>query len=590
MYEIYEDLRKHFDEDEGVPIPITLDKVSNLLLCSKRNVNFVLKRLVEKNWVTWQPGRGRGNSSVIVFHLSIQDMYMEVAKDKVKNDDISGSLRIIENHITDVFLKDKFFQWLHHSFGVNSGLTHDQSDTLRLPILKEIGSLDPILTTCGIEAHLARNIFDTLVTYHPEQGRIEPGLAHFWKNKNHMEWTLYIRKGVFFHDGSECTAKDVVYTFHRLMKLQSLYNWMVRDISHIHAVNNWTIQIQLDKPNRYFLHYLAAHPLSIMQNNSLQESNLPIGTGPFKATENNEHKLVLQANSYHYSGRPFLDRIELWKTIRHSSINGVRPDVFQLDKLTLNKPNQKQQQWNTATKVENGCKMLTFNLTNKGPQQNKYFRKAIHSLLIRKELVKLIHWEDYKPAYRLLPGKDFSDEGQQSNYKACAKEYVSKSGYEGQPVILYCSVYHEKDAFLLQKVCEEIGICIEVRFIKKNKDVPYPKIDDAQIILFECLFDHDLTFSLLDMYMTEGSYIRRNLSPILLSDVENKIASHIHDLHSSVNIKGVLDDIEQTLVNEEYAFICLYRRHKTIQYSDSLAGIQIEPLGWVNFKKIWSLE
>jgi MarR-like DNA-binding transcriptional regulator SgrR of sgrS sRNA len=83
VYEIYEDLRKHFQEKEQVPISVTLETVANVLACSKRNANFALKRLVEKEWISWEPGRGRGIHSVIVFYFSIQEMYVQVAMEKI---------------------------------------------------------------------------------------------------------------------------------------------------------------------------------------------------------------------------------------------------------------------------------------------------------------------------------------------------------------------------------------------------------------------------------------------------------------------------------------------------------------------------
>ncbi|HYK75058.1 MAG TPA: hypothetical protein VEV44_18335, partial [Pseudoneobacillus sp.] len=75
----------------------------------------------------------------------------------------------------------------------------------------------------------------------------------------------------------------------------------------------------------------------------------------------------------------------------------------------------------------------------------------------------------------------------------------------------------------------------------------------------------------------------------LVSDIENRITTHFHCPINSPKLKDVLDEIEQFLL-KEFAFICLYRRNKTIQYSDGLAGIEIDPLGWVNFTKLWCLE
>jgi MarR-like DNA-binding transcriptional regulator SgrR of sgrS sRNA len=295
---------------------------------------------------------------------------------------------------------------------------HDIVDTLRIPIIKEIGGLDPILTTCGIEAHLVKHIFDTLVVFDPKHNRFESGLAHFLDSKNDIDWTIYIRKGAFFHNGYECNSKDVLYTIQRLKNEDTLYSWLVRDIDHIGVLNKWAIRIHLSKSNPYFLHYLAAHRLSIVQeNSSLRQSLLPNGTGSFKVIQNDTHILTLQANRHHFTGRPYLDKIELWKTVETAaSINGVRPDVFPLEKLVLHNPEPKKMKWNSASQLENGCKLLTFNLNMDGPQQSILFRKAMSILFQREELVKLIDSEDYSPAYSLLPRTMAGKAGFQSNY------------------------------------------------------------------------------------------------------------------------------------------------------------------------------
>jgi SgrR family transcriptional regulator len=588
VFEVYEELRKHFTENEGETIPITLEEVSSLLICSKRNANFALKRLIEKNWIAWIPGRGRGNSSAIVFHLSIQEMYVEVAKEKFQKDDIRGSLQMIEDHVTDVSLKGNYFQWLYHSFGMNPANIHNgHLDTLKVPVLKQIGSLDPILTTCGIEAHLVKHLFDTLVDYNPISNQLEQGLAHHWEAKNnHKEWIFYLRKGVLFHDGNECTSKDVERTIHRVNGKESIYRWITRDILKMETPNKWTIRIFLSKPNPYFLHFIASHPLSIISENTIRQGfKSPIGTGPFKVISNDESSLILDSNRFYFCGRPFLDRVELWKTVVDSTaLVGARPDSFQLKKLLVQKGKRNNGEWDTVAKLENGCKLITFNLNLEGPQQNKLFRKAIDTVINRSMLVQQFTLESYSPAYSLLPNqKDFQVETQEE-YVSLARKYLKESGYSGETINLYCSVYHENDAMLLQTLCRNIGIQIEVKKILKELDSPYPHMENPHLVLYECLFDHDLTFSVLETYMTEDSYIRRHLSDKLLLAVEDKINRSIYE--GIGELRDVLDSIEQEL-RDNYVYICLYRRNRTIQYSPELRGIQIDSLGWVNFKKIW---
>ena len=46
----------------------------------------------------------------------------------------------------------------------------------------------------------------------------QPVLAESWvSNADGSEWTFHLRKAVKFHDGKDFTAKDVIYTFKRLL-------------------------------------------------------------------------------------------------------------------------------------------------------------------------------------------------------------------------------------------------------------------------------------------------------------------------------------------------------------------------------------
>ncbi|WP_053220176.1 SgrR family transcriptional regulator [Virgibacillus senegalensis] len=39
--------------------PITIGKLSNLLSCTERNAKLVVRRLEQKGWIVWRPGKGR---------------------------------------------------------------------------------------------------------------------------------------------------------------------------------------------------------------------------------------------------------------------------------------------------------------------------------------------------------------------------------------------------------------------------------------------------------------------------------------------------------------------------------------------------
>jgi peptide/nickel transport system substrate-binding protein len=69
-------------------------------------------------------------------------------------------------------------------------------------------------------------------------------------------YTFYMRKGVKFHDGSEVTAQDVVYSLERILALgkgaASLFKTMVEP-GAARAVDDYTVEFTLQKPSAIFL-------------------------------------------------------------------------------------------------------------------------------------------------------------------------------------------------------------------------------------------------------------------------------------------------------------------------------------------------
>ena len=62
------ELRAGFEHGvEHEPQPITLEELAERLYCSTRNVKILLKKMSDQNWISWKPGRGRGNISELTF-------------------------------------------------------------------------------------------------------------------------------------------------------------------------------------------------------------------------------------------------------------------------------------------------------------------------------------------------------------------------------------------------------------------------------------------------------------------------------------------------------------------------------------------
>lgn len=86
--------------------------------------------------------------------------------------------------------------------------------------LMEIRTLDGAGMHGNATWSIAPNLYDTLVYPDVEKGYI-PWIAKSWKiSDDLLRYTFYLKKGIPFHDGTEVTAEDVVFTTDRLLTLK----------------------------------------------------------------------------------------------------------------------------------------------------------------------------------------------------------------------------------------------------------------------------------------------------------------------------------------------------------------------------------
>jgi peptide/nickel transport system substrate-binding protein len=86
---------------------------------------------------------------------------------------------------------------------------------------------------------------------------IIPGLAASWKQTNPTTWVFNLRKGVKFHDGSEFTADDVVFSIKRLQGKTSNFRVYGNAVGEPSKIDPYTVQLVTPVPNPVMLEMLA---------------------------------------------------------------------------------------------------------------------------------------------------------------------------------------------------------------------------------------------------------------------------------------------------------------------------------------------
>lgn len=178
----------------------------------------------------------------------------------------------------------------------------------------EPDSLHPLL---GYGAEGASKLFDGLVT-HDAQRALQPALAAELPapSADGSSWTVPLRDGVTFSDGSSFEAADVVATYDALLDpaTASTEATAFSMLTGVEEVDERTVRFDLAFPYAAFPHRLT---LGVLPSEALggpaAESPLgtaPIGTGPYRLAEwRKGDRMVLTGNPDYWGGAPQVDRI-----------------------------------------------------------------------------------------------------------------------------------------------------------------------------------------------------------------------------------------------------------------------------------------
>jgi glutathione transport system substrate-binding protein len=195
-----------------------------------------------------------------------------------------------------------------------------QAQDLRISMYADITGLDPHDTSDNVSYSVQSGIFERLFQFDPQM-KLEPWLATgYTSNDSATEFTLTLRKGVTFQDGTPFDAEAVKANLDRLadqkkgLKRNSLYKM----IDKVTVLAPDQVKISLNQSFGAFINTLA-HPSAVMWSPSVlkqypDEAQLrlhPVGTGPFKFVNWTPGKAVTLAkyDGYWRQGWPKVDQV-----------------------------------------------------------------------------------------------------------------------------------------------------------------------------------------------------------------------------------------------------------------------------------------
>ncbi|TFI29329.1 ABC transporter substrate-binding protein, partial [Herbaspirillum sp. 3C11] len=161
---------------------------------------------------------------------------------------------------------------------------------LKLGLFADVSTLDPHFNNIAPNISLSSHLFDALVNV-DATGKLIPGLAVSWKAVDPTTWEFKLRRGVKFHDGSDFTAEDVVFSLDRPATLTNSpgpFTSYTKQIIGKEIVDPYTVRLKTAAP--YGPLALDVSTIFIVSKKAAQNATTEdfnsgkalIGTGPFK--------------------------------------------------------------------------------------------------------------------------------------------------------------------------------------------------------------------------------------------------------------------------------------------------------------------
>jgi ABC-type transport system substrate-binding protein len=259
----------------------------------------------------------------------------------------------------------------------------------------------------------ANTIYDTL-TVVAADGTAKPYLAQsVTPNADMTVWTITLRPGVSFHDGSPLTA-DVLLANIQALQTSALTGQALRGVvNSVAKVSDLAVAVTCAEPIVAFPHYLATqvgYVVALAQLES-QSSTKPIGTGPFSLVswEPNDHMTAARNPHYWRSGLPYLDQVT-YKPISEdqSRENSIKSGT--IDLMVTRDPNAIRDLRNDASyqqivnpAVGQGDMDFIILNTSVDPTNDLLVRQALAYATDTTELVKLFGAGIAQPNLSLFP-------------------------------------------------------------------------------------------------------------------------------------------------------------------------------------------
>lgn len=364
-------------------------------------------------------------------------------------------------------------------------MAQQQGGIINVATIGEPPTLDPMTSTADLVGMITQHIFETLYTF-DENWNVTPLLAEGLPDVSvdGKTYTIKLRSGITFHDGSEMTSEDVVASLNRWTKLASRGKQAAGFIVSIAASDPSTVVIRLKEPYAPLLALLAFNnSAAVILPFEKQADTLAdfVGTGPYMLKERKADQYIqlvrfadykaLSGDSDGYGGNrhQYLDEIRFVpvpdpNTRVEAAVSGQYDYVDSIPVESFDKIKNSETSEPIMLKPF-GFPVFVFN-TKEGLSSNLTIRKAVEKALSMEDMLAAAFGsKDFYTADGAFYPASYgwhSEVGTEGNYNLGDPEGAATdlkaAGYKGEPLRILTSRQYEFHYKMAQVAAEYLKL------------------------------------------------------------------------------------------------------------------------------------